>query len=287
MDRYTVVFTTDRRQESLGELFSGEKYRGTWKEYEKFKEEQEAKEVQIDYIFPTPVSKLEQKQEIVEKLKEELTREENVRVYGGAFPVHWMTFFEENQIPYLDFMKQKSVVEGNAMITAEATIAEILKYSSYSISGQKILVMGFGVCGKAIGEKLKSLGAKITIVARSKKARNAARERGYEAVDFNECLDLAKESLCVVNTVPALVVTKELISNLPKDSLIVDIASKPGGTNFEAAKEYGIHSVHALGLPGKYTTKSSALLLKTAINENAGPKENRRGEKEWIFQIII
>ena len=91
----------------------------------------------------------------------------------------------------------------------------------------------------------------------------------------------------VINTVPSLVLTEECIRRMPSDSLIIDIASKPGGTDFEAAKRYGVKAKLALGLPGIYTTSSSALLLKNAILQYAPLKDHVRGDKLWIFQIVI
>lgn len=45
-------------------------------------------------------------------------------------------------------MTDAVVVHRNACITAEATVAEILKYSDYSIREQKIIVSGYGRCGQ-------------------------------------------------------------------------------------------------------------------------------------------
>jgi len=91
----------------------------------------------------------------------------------------------------------------------------------------------------------------------------------------------------VINTVPALVLTEDAIRRMPQNSLIIDIASKPGGTDFEAAKRYGVTAKLALGLPGIYTTTSSAMLLKNAISKYAPLQENISEDKSWIFQIVI
>lgn len=55
---------------------------------------------------------------------------------------------DEAGVTYWDLMKDANVVHQNAYITAEATVAEILKYSDYSIRGQKIIVSGYGKCGR-------------------------------------------------------------------------------------------------------------------------------------------
>ena len=54
---------------------------------------------------------------------------------------------------------------------------------------------------------------------------------------------------------------KEVMARVSCDSLVIDIASVPGGVDFQAAKKAGIPVIHALGLPGKYAPKSSACLL--------------------------
>ena len=69
----------------------------------------------------------------------------------------------------------------------------------------------------------------------------------------------------LVNTVPAPVVTGAIIRELPRDAYILDIASKPGGTDFACARECGIRADLALGLPGKYAPKESAYILDRAV----------------------
>ena len=183
-------------------------------------------------------------------------------------------------------MEEEEAVRQNARITAEATIAEILRYSPYSIRCQKILVCGFGRCGREIAKLLSAMGAKVTVLARSPQARKQARRCGYEAADFSYAPEEAYGARTIVNTVPALVVRESFIREMHEDAVIIDIASRPGGTDLMAAENCGIKVVAALGLPGKYTTKSSAKVLADAIR-NTRPVQDRKEEKSWIFQIAI
>ncbi len=52
-----------------------------------------------------------------------------------------------------------------------------------------------------------------------------------------------------MNTIPAPVLTAQVLAALPKGCLIVDLASKPGGTDFAAARRLGHTAIHALSLP--------------------------------------
>jgi dipicolinate synthase subunit A len=78
-----------------------------------------------------------------------------------------------------------------------------------------------------------------------------------------------------------------MIAEMHRDAVIYDIASFPGGTDSAAAEKYHIPVIQALGLPGRYTTKSSAKILADAILRQTLPKQAVREGKSWIFQIII
>ena len=57
------------------------------------------------------------------------------------------------------------------------------------------------------------------------------------------------------------------IDKLSNEAVIIDIASVPGGTDVVYCKEKGITAVHSLGLPGKYSPKTSGEILGNAIIE--------------------
>ena len=287
MDRHTIVLTADKRQEKLVALLEGERVSYAWEENTKGKEVCEKV-----YVLPIPVTKLDNNPIIKEKLKQELIKmseeqDVSVKVFAGVVNKEWQNFFEGYQIPYWDFMELPEVVEGNGWITAEATVAEALRYGEYSIHGQRVLVTGYGCCGKKIAVLFQRLGAKVIVVARRPEIRQEAQRDGFEAIDFSDMPKVIADISTVINTVPSMVLTEDCIRRMPSNALIIDIASKPGGTDFEATKKYGITAKLSLGLPGIYTTSSSALLLKNAISKYAPLQKNVREDKLWIFQVII
>ena len=282
MDRHIIILTTDKRQEALGNLFSGKRVRCSWEEY---KREEICEKI---YVLPTPVTKLDKNLDLKEKFKQELINCKGpMLVFAGALNEEWRTFLEKNGIAYWDFMKLPEVVEGNAQITAEATLAEVLKYGRYSVKGQKVLVTGYGCCGRKIAKIFSVLGAEVLVAARRQEVREEAAGDGYESVDFSALKEAVIGVNTVINTVPAQVITEEVIANMKEDALVIDIASNPGGTDFDAAQKYGVEAHLSLGLPGIYTTTSSALILKNAISKYAPQQKDVREDREWIFQIII
>ncbi len=275
MDRHTIVLTADERQEKLVALLEDEK-----------------ELCEKVYVLPIPVTKLDGNPVVKENLKQELIRNRkkqgtSIKVFGGVIDAEWKTFLEGLEIPYWDFMKLPEVVEGNAWITAEATVAEVLQLSDYSINGQKIVVTGYGCCGEKIAKMFYKLGAEVIVAARRASVREEIQKDGFQAIDFEDLASSLLDVSTVINTVPAMVLTEDCIRCMPRGALILDIASKPGGTDFEAAKKYGVVAKLALGLPGIYSTSSSALLLKNAISKYAPVKESNSEEKLWIFQIVI
>lgn len=296
MDRHTIIFSLDKRQEKLGEILTGKKVCCTWGWYEQIltQLEEEIKEEDVYetiYVLPITVSKIDKDLEVKEKLKQELTKRKlnnaPVYVFGGVFNEEWKEFLEEEGIPYWDFMKLPEVVEGNGWITAEATVAEVLRLGNRSIWQQNVMVTGYGCCAEKIAKVFSWLGANVTVVARRQEVREKAEKDGFWAIDFTEMAAFVGEMDTIINTVPAMVITKELIEMIRKSTLIIDIASAPGGTDFDAAKNKGIEAKLALGLPGIYTPESSAMLLAKAIERYAPTQEYIREDKSWIFQIVI
>ena len=68
----------------------------------------------------------------------------------------------------------------------------------------------------------------------------------------------------VFNTVPDKIIGgNELLT--AKNTLIIDLASKPGGVDMEKAKDLGVKVIWALGLPGKVAPVTSGNIIKETI----------------------
>lgn len=284
-----AIFVTDQRQKNLAGYLPGTKVLLDWHNTQDQTRAEDFVKNSRYLIFPTPVSRLNRHPKIEDMLKHELITgtNETKTVIGGAFTDKWIQYLQMNEITYFDLMKEETVAQKNACITAEATVAEILKYSDYSICGQKIIVCGYGRCGKCVADLLAVMGAKVTVLARSAKARRAARCDGHEAVDFSYGPEEVYGAHTIVNTVPAQVIREPMIQEMHRDTVIIDIASRPGGVDLVAAERREIKVVAALGLPGLYTTKSSAKVFADAIIDQMQLQQCKGGGKSWIYQIVI
>lgn len=72
----------------------------------------------------------------------------------------------------------------------------------------------------------------------------------------------------IFNTIPTKILDEKRLNLLNKKTLIIDLASKPGGIDFEAAKNLEIKTIWALALPGKVAPETSAeYIWKSIENE--------------------
>lgn len=270
MNDQVTLLISDMRQVYLAEILTKKGYSvrcldirnaGVIKEQlEKLKEFLEDARM---LILPIPVTKIPEQDRLNEILNAELKKD--TLVLGGCFTAEQTGLFEKRGIRFLDFMEDETVTAENAIATAEGVIAELVDHSPYNIEGAKIIVTGYGNCGKTIAKKLKMLGARVTVLARRREMRKQAKADGFYAVDFAFGPEEAMGAAMLVNTVPAPVVTSVIIKELPRDAYILDIASRPGGTDFACAKEHGIRADLVLGIPGKYAPKESAYILERSI----------------------
>lgn len=163
-----------------------------------------------------------------------------------------------------DYSGREDFAVLNAVPTAEGAIQRAMEEYEGTIAGSRVLIVGFGRIGKVLARLLHALNADVTVTARKPGDLAMIRALGYKAAD-TAALKGVDGADIVFNTVPALVFDRELLKNTDPDTLIIDLASLPGGVNFEAAKTLGIDAVRALSLPGRCAPKTAGEIIKTTV----------------------
>ncbi len=217
---------------------------------------------QCDVVL-LPVSKSSMYfEKIITKLKG------NETVFGCNLKTEeWNNVHPTGAFQCIEYMKGDATAYQNAIATAEGCIVEMVVHSNRNIHGSQCLITGFGRCAQVLAAKLKGMDAKVTIMARNAVQRSYAEACGYEALDFLE--EKAKNWNTfhyIINTVPAEVITEKQIQTIQPETLMVDIASKPG-VKQNYCENNNIKYIHALGLPGKYAPETSAKILYQVIAE--------------------
>ena len=173
-----------------------------------------------------------------------------------------------------DYFARPELAVYNAIPTAEGCIGILLQQRTRTLWGAEVLVLGFGPVGQALAVRLSALGAGVTVCARRPEQRALAESLGLRAAPLTALAGLAPAFDTVVNTIPAPVLGDGVLARLRSGSLIVDLASKPGGTDFAAAARRGHRAIHALSLPAACAPETAgeavARTVQTMLQEREG-----------------
>ena len=142
------------------------------------------------------------------------------------------------------------------MPTAEGAIQLAMEELPITLHGARVLVIGYGRLGRVLAD--------------------AAAARRYADLAWAENCGYGVEHtgqlegwLCgydlVVNTVPVRVLREAELADLKPGCLVIDLASKPGGVDFDAAARLGVKAFWALSLPGKVAPVTAGKSIKTTI----------------------
>ena len=168
---------------------------------------------------------------------------------GGKVSAQAAALAREAGVELVDYYARPELTVYNAIPTAEGCIGILMAQRTRTLWGAAVLVLGFGPVGQALAVRLAALGAQVMVAARRPVQRAQAESLGLRAEELSALAGLAPAFETVVNTIPAPVLTRPVLAALRPGSLIIDLASAPGGTDFTAAKQLGHQTVHALSLP--------------------------------------
>ncbi len=149
----------------------------------------------------------------------------------------------------------------NAIPTAEGAIQIALSESERTLFGSKAVVLGLGRVGRVLGHRLALMGSKVYGVTRSPAAHAWGLDLGIKPAGYADLDSILPQAHFIFNTVPALVMTEEVLKLCNTDTIIIDLASAPGGVDFDSAKSLGIKAMLCLGLPGKLFPQSAGEIL--------------------------
>ena len=159
-----------------------------------------------------------------------------------------------------DYTKDEAFAIKNAYLTAEAAVALAIQKSGFSLINSSVLITGYGRIGKALHHYLSVFTNDITVCARKDSARSLAVQTGAKAYNFDILNERNNYSL-IFNTVPHPVFNDKELSLINKDTLIIDLASFPGGVDVHFAKNQGLGLIVARGLPSLYSPISAGYVV--------------------------
>lgn len=186
-------------------------------------------------------------------------------VLGACISKELAAEFVRRSIVFTDYYKREELIIKNAIPTAEGTVEIALAEMPITLFESKVLITGYGRVGKVLAERMAAMGADVTVSARKCADFAWISERGFKAIHTNELTSAADRFDLIVNTIPAVVLTEEVLEHVKNDALIIDLASKPGGVDFGTAKRLGKNVIWALSLPGKSAPITSGRIIGETI----------------------
>jgi len=165
----------------------------------------------------------------------------------------------------IDMLDREEMAVLNAIPTAEGAIQIAMEEMPITLHNSNALILGYGRIGKTLAKMLQGIGANVYVEARKYADIAWIKSYGYKPVSLAELSQTVKEMNVIFNTIPSIVLNYDILKILNPECLIIDLASKPGGVDFDKAKELGLRAIWALSLPGKVAPVTAAEFIKDTV----------------------
>lgn len=199
------------------------------------------------------------------------------KIYAGMAKPYLRKLCEMHRVELVELFERDDVAIYNSIPTAEGAVMMAIQNTDITIHGSTCMVLGLGRTGLTLARTLQGLGAKIKAGVRREDSFARAFEMGFEPF----CMpDLARQSGDIdllFNTIPTMIVTAQVIAQLPLRACIIDLASKPGGTDFRFAEKRGIKALLAPGLPGIVAPKTAGRIIANSLIQLILEDKGQRG----------
>lgn len=170
-----------------------------------------------------------------------------------------------NGVRLYDYLEREEFSVSNAIPSAEGAIQLAMQELPTTLHGRNVLVLGYGRIGKLLAKYLQVFGAKVTVTARKYSDLAWIDANGFSALHTRDIAGKLADFDLIFNTIPALVLTENRLSELKVGCLCIDLASKPGGIDFTAAKKLGVRAIWELSIPGKVAPVTAGETMKQTI----------------------
>lgn len=188
-----------------------------------------------------------------------------VPAFGGAVPFRLHARAVQCGVRLIDYLSREELAIRNAVPTCEGALQLAMEQTDCTIQGAHVLVIGAGRIGFLLAVRLHALGAQVTVAARSLRDRARIESAGLAAVDTAQLAQEVHGREIIFNTVPAPLLTGEILRALTPSCIVIDLASMPGGVAPDAVPPTGCRVIHALSLPGKVAPRTAAAAIYATV----------------------
>ncbi len=192
-------------------------------------------------------------------------------ILGGRFTPAFKSMADAAGHHAWDYFESEELQIKNAVPTAEGAIAIAMNELPVTLHGANVAVIGYGRVGRTLARMLGALGAHVTVAARKGVDLAWAENCGFRTLriqvhDGVSSLNVLGQGYDVIfNTVPYWLFDGNVLPGICKSTLIIDLASAPGGVDSRAAGECGVRVIWALSLPGKCSPYTAGNIICDTI----------------------
>ncbi|PLR84262.1 dipicolinic acid synthetase subunit A [Bacillus canaveralius] len=201
-------------------------------------------------------------------------------IYSGITNSYLNEITKQANRRLVQLFERDDVAIYNSIPTVEGTIMMAIQHTDFTIHGSTVVILGLGRVGMSVARTFHAMGAKVAVGARKSEHIARITEMGLTAFHLDDISNIVTDVDICINTIPYLVVSASVISKMPVHTLIIDLASKPGGTDFRYAEKRGIKALLAPGLPGIVAPKTAGQILANVLSQLLGEFLLNRKEKE-------
>jgi dipicolinate synthase subunit A len=191
----------------------------------------------------------------------------HAKVYTGLAQGYLKRLCESHSVSLIELFDRDDVAIYNSIPTAEGALMLAIQNSDITIHGSICMVLGFGRTGFTMAKTLQGLGAAVKVGVRRPEHYARAWEMGFQPFYTRNLYPEVANVDLLFNTIPTMIVTAQVITNIPHRAVIIDLASKPGGTDFRFAEKRGIKALLAPGLPGIVAPKTAGRIIANTLSQ--------------------
>jgi dipicolinate synthase subunit A len=189
------------------------------------------------------------------------------KIYTGMAKPYLKQLAGNFAIQVVELFERDDVAIYNSIPTAEGALMLAIQNTDITIHGSQCMVLGIGRTGFTMARTLAGLGARVKVGVRRPEHYARAWEMGFQPFYIKDLYEQVGNIDLLFNTIPTMIVTAQIIANLPSRAVIIDLASKPGGTDFRFAEKRGIKAMLAPGLPGIVAPKTAGRIIADCLSQ--------------------
>ncbi|UHA73885.1 dipicolinate synthase subunit DpsA [Paenibacillus sp. 481] len=188
-------------------------------------------------------------------------------LFTGMAKPYLSKLCDKHRITLVELFDRDDVAIYNSIPTAEGAVMMAIQHTDITLHGSECLVLGMGRTGFTLARTLFGLGANVRIGVRRNEHFARATEMGFKPFYVTDLAQYVTNIDLLFNTIPTMIVTAQVIAQMPNRAVLIDLASFPGGIDFRFAEKRGIKAMLAPGLPGIVAPKTAGRILAQSISQ--------------------